>query len=159
MVIDESVASHSNSEEEIQKYTMCANRTQQMANIQHIFYDSDNNDRTEQPSVAKSSANAEVIPLISKNVNKSKIQSTCSEDALIKGIWEDFPAPVGFLWVMNATTSSSICTTVHIQRPMSKGPMLDNVISDPQFDLILIKAVKNSHTVRCGLGCRSRCAT
>lgn len=85
-MIDESVASHSNSEEEIQKYTMCANRIQQMANIQHVFYYSANNDRTEQPPEAKSSENAEVIALISKNINKVKIQSTCSEDALIKGI-------------------------------------------------------------------------
>lgn len=69
VVIDESVASHSNSEEETQKYTMCANRIQQMANIQHVFYYSANSDRTEQPSAAKSSANAEDIALISKNVN------------------------------------------------------------------------------------------
>jgi len=62
------------------------NRIQQMANIQHVFYYSANNDRTEQPLAAKSRANAEIIALVSKNVNEFRIQSTCSENALIKRI-------------------------------------------------------------------------
>lgn len=124
VVIDEPVASHSNSEEETQKHTMCANTLRQMAETRHVLHYSASRDRTEQLSAAKSGANAEAIALISKTVNKFNIQSTCSEDT--EGIGEDFRAPTGFQWVMNATTSSSACTTVHIQRPMSKGPMPGN---------------------------------
>lgn len=87
MVIDKSVASHSNSEEEIQKYTIFAHRIQQMVNTQNVFSYSASTDGAERQSAARSNESPEAICLIAYNVNKFKIQFTCSEDAL-KAIWE-----------------------------------------------------------------------
>lgn len=86
-MIDKSVASHSDSEEKIQKYIIFAQGIQQMVNTQHVFCSSANADGTEQQSAVRGNETAEAIGLIPQNVNKFKILCTHSEGAF-KAIWE-----------------------------------------------------------------------
>lgn len=118
-MIDKSVASHSNSKEEIQKYTICAHGIQQMVNTQHVFCYSANTDGTEQQSAVRGNETAEAIGLIPQNVNKFKIQFTPSEAAL-KAIWEGLVS-IG-LWTSQVPVFVPLCTQSH----RSERPRLDN---------------------------------
>lgn len=118
-MIDKSVASHSNSKEEIQKYTIFAHGIQQMVNTQHVFCYSANTDGTEQQSAVRSNETAEDVVLIPQNVNKFKIQSTRGEGAL-KAIWEGLVS-IG-LWTLQVPVLVPLCRYSH----GSERPRLDN---------------------------------
>lgn len=141
MVIDEPVASHSNSAEEIQKCTTCANRIHQMANIQHVFYCSAKNDRSGKPSAVKTWCKCwSYCSLLCKNLNKFKIPSPSCEGALIKRIRKKASQ------IRNAIINSSVYTTVMYIDFNVKRQILRLL----RFQLLLvIKIVENINLLRC----------